>query len=77
MSGQNLRRRILHVGIHKGLLLTLLANHGAGEVLKGWTGTDEEARLAIVEDPREYIVLDPACDRQGPDGACLGHEVEA
>lgn len=68
-------RRTLHVGIHKSLLLQLLANHGAGEVLKDVAGTDEEARQLINADPREFFVLDPTCDRRGPDGSCLGHEV--
>lgn len=64
---------VLHVGIGKRLLLSLLVSEGAQCVLKGWSGTDEEARVAIESDPREFFVLDPACDNQGPDGACQGH----
>lgn len=68
--------RKLHVGVAKWLLLELLKAHGAGEVLVGWQGTDAEAREVIQADPREFFVLDTSCDRQGPDGACLGHELE-
>jgi hypothetical protein len=66
-------RTLLHVGIAKPLLLTLLRNVGAASVLKGWTGSDEEAIAAINADPREVFVLSDECDRIGPDGACMGH----
>jgi hypothetical protein len=65
--------RTLHVGIVKSLLLNLIHNEGAARTLVGWTGTDEEAIEAVTADHREVFVLSAECDRQGPDGACLGH----
>jgi hypothetical protein len=69
-----MRSRILHVGVAKWLLLDLLSTYGAGAVLKGWTGTHDEAREAIMADPREYFVLSPDCNKQNADGSCAGHD---
>jgi len=68
--------KTVHIGIAKWLLLELLAKHGAAEVARDWKGTDEQLAAAIRADHREYFVLDSSCDKQGPDGACLGHEAE-
>lgn len=67
---------ILHVGIAKPLLLTLIRNTGHVGILRGWTGRDADAYAAVLADARQVFVLE-ACDRQGPDGACLGHPREA
>jgi hypothetical protein len=63
-------RRVIHVGIAKPLLLSLLHAHGAGEVLRGWTGTDAEAAAVIEADPRDFFVLSDECQHQKPDGSC-------
>lgn len=68
-------RRIIHLSIAKWLLIELLTEHGASAVLNGWEGTDAEAYEAITADPHEYHVMDDTCDKRGPDGSCLGHEV--
>lgn len=60
----------VHVGISKALLLELLSLHGAGEVLVGWAGTDDEAREAINADRRAFFVMSPECPKQNDDGSC-------
>ncbi len=68
-----IRTHTVHVGIVKGLLISIIRNEGAAAALYGWTGTDAEAIAAVQADPRDVFVLDATCTRRAPDGACLGH----
>lgn len=68
------RSRVIHVSAEKLTLIRWIQERGHAQVLKGWTGTDEEAIAALEADTRQWFVLDAACDAQDESGRCLGHE---
>jgi hypothetical protein len=75
VGGSMTGTRHIHVSFAKTLLIQLVRSHGAASVAKNWTDTDDALIAAINADPREFFVSDDTCDRVGPDGSCLGHDV--
>jgi hypothetical protein len=71
-------RRRVHVAMARELLERYIREEGP-EVAMGaaWRGRSEAEALAALEaDPRSWFVIDPTCDRRGPDGSCLGHDLD-
>jgi hypothetical protein len=66
--------RMVHCHFPKSALIEEVNRSGAAAVLTNWQGTKEEAITAIQNDPRSCFIVG-ACDNQGPDGSCLGHEI--
>ncbi len=73
MSATKEKRMIMHMGVAKSYVRQIIAAKGAAFILKGWTGTDEEALQALRDDPREIFC---SCDcPKNSRGACTGRTV--
>lgn len=71
-DGERIQRTI-HIGFAKSLLIRLIREHGVAEILEDWTGTEDEAIVALEACPYD-VITSPECNNRGPDGACQGHE---
>lgn len=63
-----------HVHCTRAYVVGVIARDGAAEILKGWTGTDEEAIEAVIADGR--LVFSFGCDNPDETGKCAGHRLD-